>query len=170
MHFFLTCTAFPRAFATLTELAGEHGVELRSPLYDGRVIAFAAARPREERATGGETKRLLRRAMRGLLPDAVLAPRRTRTGMTTGYSDRSLRAAAPLFDEAFRAPLAAELGIVKADALRAAWTQYRRTGRTAVRAPLFMTLQLELWLRARLRGGAATPRLVTPEEVLATAS
>ena len=59
---------------------------------------------------------------------------------------------------------------MKADALRAAWTQYRRTGRTAVRAPLFMTLQLELWLRARLRGGAATPRLVTPEEVLATAS
>lgn len=169
-HFFLSCAAFPRSFAMITELALEEGVELRSPLYDRRVVRFAAARPREERARGGETKRLLRAAMQGLLPAEVLAPRRTRTGMTTGYSDRAVRGEfAPLFTAAFEAPLAAELGIVDGARLRRAWQEHLRTGRGDQRAALFLTLQLELWLRARLRPAAAAPQGAERSSPLAVA-
>jgi asparagine synthase (glutamine-hydrolysing) len=61
---YLTHPYFPRAFACVAAFALEAGVELRSPLYDLRIVHFALSRPREERSSGRETKRTLRRAMR----------------------------------------------------------------------------------------------------------
>jgi len=65
---YLSHPYFPRAFACVADFALEEGVEVRSPLFDRRVVEFAVGRPREERAGGGETKRLLRRAMRRVTP------------------------------------------------------------------------------------------------------
>jgi asparagine synthase (glutamine-hydrolysing) len=156
-RFFLTSTFFHRAFASLSAIALDEGVELRSPLLDRRVVEFAAARPREDRAAGPETKLLLRRAARGLLPDGVLAPRRFRTGMTTGYSDRAMRAeaTAALFREAFSGSVMHELGMLHDREILGYYESYLRTGRTESRAALFTTLQTELWLRARVRPAAA---------------
>ena len=75
----------------MSTFAREEGVEIRSPLYDRRVIEFALTRPREERSSGVETKKLLRASMRGLLPDSILATRTKRTGVTGGYFGRSMR-------------------------------------------------------------------------------
>lgn len=131
----------------------EFGLEVRSPLMDRRIVEFALARPRCERVSGRETKRLLRRAMHGLLPDHVLALRPTRTGVTVSYSRRWMRKAYPeLFGELFRAPLVlAELGIIEPAQLRTALSEYLRTGGEFLRVGLFHTLQTELWLRSRLR-------------------
>jgi asparagine synthase (glutamine-hydrolysing) len=151
-HFFLAAPVFPRAFQTLAGFALDAGVELRSPLYDRRVIEFACARPRAERNDGRETKRLLRAAMRGLLPDEVLAPRSTRTGITTAYSDRRMRAEFPvLLERHGKMQMLADLGIVEPDAMRRGWDEYCRTGSTALKIPLFLTMQVELWLRAHAR-------------------
>jgi len=77
---YLSHQYFPRVFGVTSNFARDEGVEIRSPLYDKRIIEFALTRPREERSLGPETKRLLRASMRGLLPDSILQPRAKRTG------------------------------------------------------------------------------------------
>jgi asparagine synthase (glutamine-hydrolysing) len=154
-HWFLSYPYFPRAFAAVAGLALEEGVELRSPLYDRRVIEFALTRPRDERSQGAETKRLLRAAMAGLLPAHVLAPRRRRTGVTGGYLARSLRREqAAVLDGVFRSSMILEeLGIINAPELRRNWCIYLQQGGGGLGVALFLTFQVELWLRARLGGG-----------------
>jgi len=150
-HWYLTHPYFPRAFAAVAGFALEAGVELRSPLYDQRIVEFALTRPREERSSGRETKRALRRAMHGLLPDHVLAPRQFRTGTTGRYLERSLRKHhAELIEKTFREPLLlADMGIVDADALRRQWRTYLRHGGGELGVNILLTLQAEFWLRAR---------------------
>lgn len=168
-EFFLTSTFFHRAFASLAAIALSEGVELRSPLLDRRVVEFAAARPRADRAAGAETKLLLRRAAQGLLPDAVLSPRKYRTGMTIGFSDRAMRAprTAELFREAFTGSVLQEFGVLEDRVMLETYERYLRTGRTDSRAALFTTLQTELWLRARVR---PRPRAATPPTRIADAA
>lgn len=162
---YLTCAFFPRGFSAITAGSLEEGVELRSPLLDRRVVDFALSRPRTELSSGRETKRLLRHAMRGLLPDRVLAPRPFRTGITTGYSTRGMLEIYPaVFDELFRSPLLlAELGILDPGALRRSVSAFLDRGRGGSRVSLFHTLQTELWLRARLR-----PQLLSPAAIRVT--
>ncbi|HKW09043.1 MAG TPA: asparagine synthase-related protein [Gemmatimonadaceae bacterium] len=149
-HFFLSAPVFPRAFRCLSDFALDAGVELRSPLYDRRVIEFACTRPRQERNAGAETKRLLRESMRGLLPDEVLAPRPRRTGITTAYSDRRMLQEFPLLLERHgKMQMLADLGIVEPKVVQSSWEEYRRTGNVAIKIPLFLTMQVELWLRGR---------------------
>lgn len=81
--------AFPRVCAALFDLVRGEGVELRMPFYDRRLVAFALARPPEEFNRPGEAKVLLRRAMRGRLPDLVVDPRPQ--GHKTGTAERYFR-------------------------------------------------------------------------------
>lgn len=142
---------FPMVFSKVSSFGLQEGVESRSPLYDRRVIDFAATRPREERVTGRETKRLLIRAMTGLLPDSVLAPRQYRTGTMAGYFDRWLRRTHGAYlVEQLQSPLLAELGVVDMKALSKACTRFIRRGEGELGHRLFLTLQADLWLRARL--------------------
>lgn len=52
------------------------GIDVRDPTSDRRVIELCLSIPEEQFALGGEPRSLIRRAMRGLLPDAVLDERR----------------------------------------------------------------------------------------------
>jgi asparagine synthase (glutamine-hydrolysing) len=58
------------------------GVEIRLPFLDPRVAEFALSLPPELVWSGGFTKRVLRDAMRGLVPDEVL-DRRDKVGFET---------------------------------------------------------------------------------------
>ncbi|HEX6964405.1 MAG TPA: asparagine synthase-related protein [Gemmatimonadaceae bacterium] len=153
-QWYLTDPYFPTVFGLIAQFAHEAGVEVRSPLYDRRIIDFAATRPREERVTGGETKVLLRRAMRGLIPDDVLASRPVRTGVMSKYFDHWMRSehAAFLQDE-LRSPMLAQLGVVDAATLQRACRTFMRWGHGELGLRLFLTLQAELWVRARLGVG-----------------
>ena len=156
MHYMLTDPFVGRVQATLASIGLEAGVERRSPLMDQRVVAFAATRPRWERNRGRERKLLLRRSMRGLLPEHVLEPRRTKTGTTLGYFDREMRVRyGRLVSEAFRAPVLEELGLVDGRALRRAWADMLRVGDTGYGLFLYFALETELWLRARLGARSA---------------
>jgi asparagine synthase (glutamine-hydrolysing) len=55
-----------------------NSLEVRSPLLDHEVLEFAASLPLSLKLRGWTQKYLLRRAMQGLLPDAVL--RRSKMG------------------------------------------------------------------------------------------
>ena len=138
-------------FAEQRAIARSTGVEVRSPLHDARVVALAAGRPREERSSGGETKRLLRHAVRSLLPPEVLAPRRSRTGVTSRYYRRAMLRELPgVAADVMQMSVLADLGVVDPGAFLLAVERYCREGDAESGAALFATAQTELWLRTRV--------------------
>jgi asparagine synthase (glutamine-hydrolysing) len=56
-----------------------HSIEVRPPYLDHRIIEFAATLPDELRIKGGKQKVILKRLMKGKLPESVL--RRPKTGL-----------------------------------------------------------------------------------------
>ena len=48
-----------------------HGVEVRSPFMDWRLITFTFSLPSTSKLGGGFTKRILRDALKGILPEAI---------------------------------------------------------------------------------------------------
>src|SRR2546430_16875738 len=67
----------------------------RSTLFPYTTLFRSAPRPHWERRTGRDTKRLLRRAMRGLLPEQVLAPRPFPTGHIVNHFVTAMRERCP---------------------------------------------------------------------------
>ena len=150
MHWLLTAPFFTGLHGVLGNFVLEEQVEHRMPLLDARLVEFAARRPSGERARAGETKTLLRAAMRGLLPDAFLAPRPRRTGVATQYLLTSMREfARDAITKAFAAPLLSDLGIIDAAVLRASWQRFLQSGNTLEALSLYSTFQAELWVRAQ---------------------
>lgn len=142
---------YPRIFAQLARFARDEGVALRSPLMDTRIIRFALGRPWSDRVRGAETKRSLRLAMRGRLPDSVLAPRAHRTGTTNAYFLRELRRAAwPIAESLLSSMRLVEIGMVEPTRYRRAWDHVLQHADDEIAARLFFTLQAELWLRTHL--------------------
>jgi asparagine synthase (glutamine-hydrolysing) len=164
----LTAPMFSRIRSTLAAAQMRAGVVNRSPFLDSRVLRFAFGRPRSERVTARETKRLLRRAMKGLLPDEFLAPRPARTGITTQYMREQLHGPArPFIDAAFERPVLAEVGILDADRLRSDWQKYLETGK-GLALSFYDVYQTESWLRAHL--GAGTEQALRSETASRVAS
>jgi len=150
-------------FGAVSTFAKDEGVEIRSPLYDKRVIELALTRPREERSSGAETKKLLRAAMRGLLPDSILAPRTKRTGITEGYFARSMRAQLPpMVDALFEDSLLASAGVIDALEFRRAVSAYARGVQSNFSVGLYFTLQTELWLQSHVATGTSSALEKTP--------
>ena len=158
--FYFSHPQFARINAMMGEFALEHGVELRSPLLDERVVHFALSRPREERNLGGDRKRLIRRAMRGLLPERALAPRPFKTGTLASYFAREMqRDGADVFSVLRGRSALAEAGIVDRAALDRAVDAFIASPRTFSNSEaLFCTLQAELWLRSRTSELASNER------------
>lgn len=59
-----------------------HGIEARVPFLDHRLVEFALGLGDRHKIVGGDTKRVLRRAMRGILPEKI-RQRRDKLGFTT---------------------------------------------------------------------------------------
>jgi asparagine synthase (glutamine-hydrolysing) len=156
----ITAPMYARIRSTLFSAQLRAGAIARSPFFDTRLVRFAMSRPRHERVTARETKRLLRRAMQGLLPDDFLAPRSRRTGVTTGYVRDQLRGPArPAIDAVVGDLALAELGIIDAAKLRDDWQEFVRTGE-GLGLRFYEVLQTELWVRARMGIGASeAPRV-----------
>jgi len=147
---FLRFPFYPRVFAQLYGFALDEGVEMRSPLLDERVVRFAMRRPWSDRADGGETKRLLRRAMRDVLPAAVLAPRPHRTGTTSAYFMRGMRAEGwPLAERMLAESRLAQMGMIDTAPLRRAWDHILKYDDEQLAGRVFFTLQAELWIRGQ---------------------
>jgi asparagine synthase (glutamine-hydrolysing) len=150
----LTRPLIGRMTATLGGFALEEGVEHRSPFTDARVVAFAASRPVLERRSGRETKRLLRRAMRGMLPDAVLAARPYRTGSPIRYLTSAIVAAMPsLIEQTMKNPVLGDLGIIEPGVFRRMWEEGVERDDLNLCVSLYLTREVELWLRARATHG-----------------
>ncbi|MCE7859442.1 MAG: asparagine synthase (glutamine-hydrolyzing), partial [Chloroflexi bacterium CFX2] len=68
-------THLPMNLRDFDRLSMAHGVEVRSPFMDWRLVTFAFAIPSAHKIGGGYTKQILRDSMKGILPDSI----RTRT-------------------------------------------------------------------------------------------
>jgi hypothetical protein len=157
MAFYLRTAHGPRVSAAVRGFAVDAGLDVSAPLLDGRIVSLAAGRPGLERSRGPESKRLLREAMRGLLPDSVLAPRAQKTGLTIGYFERAfrrdLKAALSELSDGRRSDggqtelRLSDLGIVDPTALSHAADGYLASRDPALGLALYLTLQTEWWLR-----------------------
>jgi hypothetical protein len=126
------------------------GVEQRSPLYDKRIIAFAATRPRAERRLGNDYKRLLRASMVGWLPPSVTQPRTGATGLIGDYFRGRARVELPQLVASYGDTLVvSELGLVLANEFRAEVSRLAKNGDHPLLAALVFTALTEFWLRTR---------------------
>jgi asparagine synthetase B (glutamine-hydrolysing) len=159
MHAYLRFPYAARIAAHVTGYLESEGVEARSPLLDARVVAFAGSRPWYDKVDAQETKVLLRRAMRGALPDRLLAPRPHKTGLMTGYFVRCIQRAAGELRPLLAGGRLADLGVINPETLRRAWDYFVQSADQAVGGQIYFTLQTELWLREHEADGAAGGRL-----------
>ncbi len=144
----LTRQAFHTSLPTLLRYADRdsmaHSREVRLPLLDRRIAEFAFSAPPGYLVGGGQTKRILRDAVRDVVPDTVLA-RRDKVGFEPPQArwlaapGALALAAEVLLDPAVRAGGRYDAAAVEADVRAGAW-----------RDPLglWRTLSVELWLRA----------------------
>lgn len=152
----LTRPVLGRMASSLASYTLDEGAEHRSPLYDGRIVRFAAGRPVSERRSGRETKRLLRRAMRGLLPPEVLAPRASRTGVPIRYLTTAIRSALPFWRErVLRGSMLAELGIIDPIRLGESYDRCIAGSGAHETVALYLALETELWLQTHATGTRA---------------
>ena len=142
---------FGRALAATRDSTVPHGVEVRSPLMDDRIIALAASRPVEERSVQGNVKRLLKAAVAGIVPDSVLAPRRIKTGLAAGYLHRQFHhQLLERIQLAFGSSSAlGDFGLVEPSSVIRHGQQYDARADHLTGVSLYLTLEAEYWLRLR---------------------
>jgi asparagine synthase (glutamine-hydrolysing) len=153
-RFLLETPYMARVMSWTHQFAADEGIQIRSPMYDPRVIAFAATRPLSERFNGREGKILLRRAMRELIPGSVLAPRGRKTGTSNEYFRRQLtqileQQVKPALRGRLRELRLCDLGLVDAEALERAIDAFVAKPDHLLAAQLFTTYETEQWLAMR---------------------
>jgi asparagine synthase (glutamine-hydrolysing) len=127
-------------------LAARHGLQLRCPFLDRRLAAWVLAVPWQRRLPQGRMKRLLREAMRELLPPEV-AERRAVT-VFDDFVAWSARRAAPRLAPLLAASRWESAGYVDQGAARALLTSVERGASSAMAgADLRNIAMLESWLR-----------------------
>jgi len=127
----------------LDRFESRRSMESRHPFNDRRLIEFALALPEDQRWRGGETKLILRRAARDLLPRSV-AGRRDK-GDFAYLFEQSIEAA--LEAPGGRRLWLARDGMLRPDAVEQLSRRLRR-GDSRVLGPLWMILATERWYRA----------------------
>jgi asparagine synthase (glutamine-hydrolysing) len=128
-----------------------HGLEARSPFLDTAVVEFGASLPDRLRMRLGRGKILLRRAMRGILPESILARGKMGFGAPLGawfrgeldglVRERLLDSTSPIYEYIRPEPVAALV---------------RRHGEAAadLSPQIWAILTLESWLRQERGWGA----------------
>lgn len=82
LHNLLRVTLLPTLLHTEDINSMAFSIESRVPFLDHRLVDLSFRMPTEHKVLGGETKRVLRAAMRGIVPDQIL-DRKDKTGFIT---------------------------------------------------------------------------------------
>ncbi|MCW8132900.1 MAG: asparagine synthase (glutamine-hydrolyzing) [Planctomycetota bacterium] len=139
--------------------AAWHGFEYRYPFLDRRLVEFSLALPESQRGNRGETKVVLREAMRGRLPERV----RTRTDKASfeGPVRDALRMA--YHETAGLGALTASRGWTLESSGLQAFARVNESEPAGITSEqlweLWMLLGIETWLRHGLNPGHPAPKL-----------
>jgi asparagine synthase (glutamine-hydrolysing) len=141
-----------------------HSVEARSPFLDHLLMEFAAALPPELKLRGRQSKRVLKDALRGIVPDAILERNKMGFGVPLPrWFREDLR---ELPGELLLAADSRALTYVRRDAIERLIRDHRE-GRADHARRLWALLSLELWHREVVE---APPMPVEPAELLEPAA
>jgi asparagine synthase (glutamine-hydrolysing) len=125
--------------------AAGFGIEVRNPFLDRRLFEYVLSIPGEQIFRLGRSKDLLRRSMRGILPEAIRL-RKEKTSFLP-FLDLMLRErAAGEVQELLRAPRAAALGVVDGKHLQSIYLDVLDGGSNESRRTLWYAITLEIWL------------------------
>ena len=117
-------------------------LELRAPFLDTAVVEFAARLPWRLKMSPTRTKVLLKRALRGLVPEEIL--RRPKKGFGIPVAAWIRGPLRPLFEEALSEKALRDGGIFEPAAARAL-LQTHLENRADLRKPLWTLLMFQLW-------------------------
>ncbi|MFB9265903.1 asparagine synthase (glutamine-hydrolyzing) [Bradyrhizobium erythrophlei] len=106
-------TVLPTILRNFDRLSMAHGIEVRMPFMDWRLVTYTMALPETSKSSDGYTKVVARRAMANLMPESIRIARRKvgfnspmpewlngpLAGWTAGLLDRKVPAFAELVDE-----------------------------------------------------------------------
>jgi len=135
---------FPSLITMNDRAAAAYGIENRTPFLDHRVVEFAFRLPMRHKIDGFVTKAILRKAARGLLPDAIVdRPDKKGLGVPVG---RWLRNELAPWAQELSASLERRGVQLSPDVDRG---EFDRT--------LFTRVGLELWFRTFIDGGGRGP-------------
>jgi asparagine synthase (glutamine-hydrolysing) len=126
-----------------------HSMEARCPFLDQDVVALAASLPSRYKLLGTRTKWILRRALRGLLPDRIL--RRPKQGFGAPIDQWLRRQLRPLAHELLLSRRSIERGLFRPRAVRRLLDEHER-GVREWQFHLWNLLVLELWHREAVDG------------------
>ncbi|HLM01379.1 MAG TPA: asparagine synthase (glutamine-hydrolyzing) [Pyrinomonadaceae bacterium] len=118
-------------------------IESRVPFLDHRLVEFTAKLPTGMKIRGGETKWILREAMRGILPDEIL--RRPKMGFPVPLGDWLRHQFRYVVDEYVLNERATSRGIFNADFIRDLVARHD-AGEDHTRR-IFLLVNFEIWLR-----------------------
>jgi asparagine synthase (glutamine-hydrolysing) len=120
-------------------------VESRVPFLDYRLVEFAVALPAQVKLQRGRSKAILRTALRGLVPDAVL-DRRDKLGFVTPQEVWLRGELASSIEGAFRGNCFAAGGIVVQNRLMRLWNNFIAGDSTSEQL-VFRIFVLDAWLQ-----------------------
>ncbi len=139
---------YPLILEMADHTAGAWGVEMRYPFFDDDLVAYCLSLPAHQKLGGGETRHVLKNAMRGLLPEMVRT-RSTKGNLKPAFDLALARDAAR---EVAPYLFAADLAVapyVDVDAVRAAYHTFLADplGHSAMGTQLYAITTLERGLR-----------------------
>jgi asparagine synthase (glutamine-hydrolysing) len=146
------------ALGRLDSFASHFGIECRHPFFDRRLVEFLCAVPDEQRWSGPWRKAILRRAMAGILPEAVRC-RQSKADFSP-LVDRELNERqSDHMDRLIGTSLLGEWGVLHVAEFQRLVERYRRgTNSSGERLACQNVVGLELWCRL------ATGSVVRPIE------
>jgi asparagine synthase (glutamine-hydrolysing) len=124
-------------------------IESRVPFLDHVLVEFAARLPDRLKLNGLTTKRILREAVRGVVPQAIL--QRPKMGFPVPFADWVRGAWSPVVGEVLLDRRTRERGLINPGAVAHLIDAHRR-GRRAGGDALWALLNLELWYRTFIDG------------------
>jgi asparagine synthase (glutamine-hydrolysing) len=141
----LTCTKLPRVLRMNDRLAMAHGVELRQPFLDYRLVEFAFRLPPSLKMARGYGKYILRRAMESRLPrDIAWTHKRP---VVTPQREWMVGPLRPWVEDIINSRAFAERGLFNVDQVRRTFRNYL-DGRMNNAFPVWQWINTELWHRA----------------------
>jgi asparagine synthase (glutamine-hydrolysing) len=129
-----------------------HSLEARVPLLDHKLVEFAATIPPELLLQAGTTKYIFKRAMRGILPDAIID--RPKRGFSVPLGRWFRGQLGNLVREILLSETCRRRGIMNTAYIEQMLTQRHRRGDLDVH--LWTLISFELWCRTFLDGRSAT--------------
>ena len=149
----LTSPLLAHAFEVAYAVATQHGVEPRFPFASAPLVAFCLSLPSSQRMRDGTTRSILRRAMRGRLPE-VVRQRAGKARLATSFADALFERDAARLRQLAHEDASAASDVLDVPALQAAVARAARApeARAELALPVWRAVVVARWLALRRSG------------------